>query len=216
MGAELTNISYFRGIEQHLPSGNINVAGDTHKGHECPVIVRTIDLLFNGHAPLDGCGPGGSKEPCCLPDFFRRNPRDLFHFIQRIFVYPFNKRFPSMDMIFHKFPVIQFFIDNNVKHPQGECRICPGSKLKPDIRTGGNPRKPRVNRDKFCPFVYAYRKRFALVTVRVTDYQVIAPYHNTFGMVFVINDRICSAGQNTCGNTGAIAKMTGSKDIGGA
>ena len=81
MSSELTNISYFRGTEQHLPSGNINVSGDPHKGHEGAVIVCAIDLLFNGNAPLDGRGFGGCKESRRLLDFLRRDPRYLFHFV---------------------------------------------------------------------------------------------------------------------------------------
>ena len=121
-----------------------------------------------------------------------------------------------MNMVFHKFFVIEFFINDHIEHSEGQRRICSGSELQPDVSAGGNPCESRVNRNKFCPFAQAHRKRLALITVRVAYDEVVAPHHDTFGMVFVINDWVCSTGQNACGNPGTVAEMPCGEDIGGA
>jgi hypothetical protein len=53
VGAEMAHVPDPGLLEENLPARNIDVSRDPHEGHEQPVIVRTVDLLFDGDAPLD-------------------------------------------------------------------------------------------------------------------------------------------------------------------
>ena len=129
MRTELPDISYFRSLEQHLPAGHINISSNPHQGHQHTIIVRTSNLLFNSHAPLNGRRFGGCEHAGSLNGLIPWNPGDLFHPLQRIFTNPLNKGLPAVDIIFNKVFVEEPFFDNNIEHPQGQCGISPGSQL---------------------------------------------------------------------------------------
>jgi len=116
-------------------------------------------------------------------------------------------------MIRYKFLVVKFFIHNHIEHAQGQSRIGTRPELQPDIGPGGDACKSRINGNQLCAGIQADGKRLALVTVRVADYQVVAPHHNALWMVFVVDNGVCPAGDDTGGNTGAVAKVTGRQHI---
>ena len=129
MGTEIAHIPDSRGLKQDLPAGHIDVSGNPHKRHQQAVIVGTIDLLFNGHPPLNGRRLGGRKQMCGLPDFLFGDPGDFCNPVQRVLVDPLDKRFPAVHEIFHKFAVVERFIHNHIQNSQGKGGIRSGSEL---------------------------------------------------------------------------------------
>lgn len=61
MGSELPHIDDVGRAFDDLAPGGVNVAGDSHERQEQAIVVCTVDLLFNGHPPLDGAGFCGCK-----------------------------------------------------------------------------------------------------------------------------------------------------------
>ena len=56
MGAELSHIADLGGSEEDLSAGGVDVSRYPHEEHEDPVVVRAVDLLLDGHPPLDAAG----------------------------------------------------------------------------------------------------------------------------------------------------------------
>ena len=52
------------------------------------------------------------------------------------------------------------------------------------------------------------------VAIGIADRQVIAPHHDAPGIIFVVDNRIGTAGDDTGGNAGAVTKMAGRQHIG--
>ena len=112
--------------------------------------------------------------------------------------------------------VLEIFVDDHIEHAQGKRGIGSGSEPQPHIGARSNASQTRINRDEFGSFCETDRKRFALVTIRIADHQIVAPDHDAFGIVFIVDNRICAAGDNTGGDTRAVAKVPGRKNIGAA
>ena len=88
-----------RRLEKDLAAGGIEVAGHPHEAHEEPVVVDAVDLLLDGDTPLDGGRFGRCKERGLPPDLLLRNPGDLFHLLEGIFIHPLDELVPSVGMV---------------------------------------------------------------------------------------------------------------------
>ena len=97
--------------------------------------------------------------------------------------------------------------------PRARAVSRPRSERKPDIGPCRNAGKSRIHGNQLCPGIQGRGKRLTLVAVRIADDQVVAPDHDALGMVFIIHDGVCTAGDDGGGDAGPVTEMAGSKDI---
>ncbi len=113
-----------------------------------------------------------------------------------------------MDVPFHELLVVEPFLDNHVEKTHSQGRICPRTKLEPQVSPLGKKVLSRVYDDKSAPLLVGSPEVFCFVFIRIGPEHAIGPNHDALGFTLIVTDGQVSAGDQGCPNTGDVTHVS--------